>query len=397
MTRALSIALALSLMTSQGWAQAESGRLEIDVDQGQVAVSAQGGALSERELDAIRARMQERIARSPLRQSGKLHVVLRGEPLQELTTRLQAVDASDSRAVAEAIDRFVELRAQANKDRPLTEPVEVVIGRQFAYGAADMPGSVVAIGANGRIDGPLADLIAVGSTLQLGPDAEITERFVSVGSDITTLQGARITGQQVNVSLPSLDSLRFDSWSQAAPAPTVWSRLGGSVIGVLLSLGLGLLFMRLSPQLSARSLARLHDEPLKSFGIGLAHYFAIVPAAIVLVISVVGILLLPLYFVLLGLLFWLAYVSGAGYLGALLVHSWAPWQRLLLGLVLLAALSFIPVLGGIATFAVVTCGLGAIMLTLYRRGPAQPDRPAPTDTATVPTLEASAETAAQHP
>ena len=91
------------------------------------------------------------------------------------------------------------------------------------------------------------------------------------------------------------------------------------------------------------------------------------PALALLIVTLIGIPLIPLYFLGLGLLFWLAYVLGAVYLGQAFMRSQPQWQQLLLGLVVLLALSFIPGVGGLIGFGLVTLGMGAIMLSLYQR------------------------------
>lgn len=355
-----------AFMTSTGWAQAKEGRLNIDVQDGQVSVFAAGVGLSDAEVAAIRAQIEERVQRSPLRQHGTVHVTLQGQLLDELTQRLHGLDLSDKRATRAVVDDLMKSRFE-HQDRPLTDPVEVVIGRGFAFGPANMPGSIVAIGASGRIDGPISDVIALGSHIELAAGAEVSERLVSVGSQLDLAQGARITGQEVNVSLPDFSAWTRDSASWSAPERSVWSQLATGLFGVALSLGLGVLFARIAPQISQQSLERVQREPWAALGIGFVHYFAIVPVLVLLVITLIGIPLVPLYLMGLGLLFWLAYVLGALYVGQMLVRSHPQWQQLLIGLVVLLALSFIPVLGGLLAFGLVTLGVGAIVLSVYAR------------------------------
>jgi hypothetical protein len=263
-----------------------------------------------------------------------------------------------------------------HRDRPLAEPVEVVIGREFAFGPANMPGSIVAIGANGRIDGPISDVIALGSHLELAAGAEVSERLVSVGSQLELAQGARVTGQEVNVSLPSLGAWNAESTSAAKAQPrSVFSQLASGILGVLFSLGLGALFVRIAPQFSQQALERLQRAPWAALGIGFAHYFAIVPVLVLLIITLIGIPLIPLYLLGLGLTFWLAYVLGAAFLGQAFLKAQSQWQQLLFGLVALLAVSFVPVLGGLLAFGLVTLGIGAMMLTVYERWQNRTKRP----------------------
>jgi hypothetical protein len=53
--------------------------------------------------------------------------------------------------------------------------------------------------------------------------------------------------------------------------------------------------------------------------------------------------------------------------GQAFIRAQPQWQQLLLGLAVLLAMSFIPVLGGLIAFGLVTLGVGAIMLSVYER------------------------------
>ncbi|HET8938162.1 MAG TPA: hypothetical protein VFN67_32185, partial [Polyangiales bacterium] len=228
-------------MTSTGGAQASEGRLSIDVQDGQVSVFSADAGLSDAEVSAVRAQIEERVQRSPLRQHGTVHVMLQGPLLAELTQWLHGIDSRDKRATRTVVDDLLKSRFE-HQDRPLAEPVEVIIGREFTFGPQNMPGSIVAIGANGSIHGSISDVIALGSHVELAPSAEVRERLVTVGSQLELAQGASITGQEVNVSLPGLGEWSRDnaSWSASQPPPhSVWWRVSAGLFGVLVSLGLG--------------------------------------------------------------------------------------------------------------------------------------------------------------
>lgn len=380
------LAFALSIVVSTAWAQAvPAPHLDVDVRDGHITVTAEQTDLSDKALKAVQARVATALERSPLREHATLHMSVRGERLAELSSRLNRIDLDDPRAVQSAIDAVSELQFKPHDDRRLTEPVEVVLGRQFHISADNAGGSVVAIGATGEIDAPIADVVAIGSHVRLGPHAIITQRIASVGSDIERAPGAQVTGQEFGISLPSVEQWARDNAgaTQAAAPRALGPRIAGSIIGCLLSLGFGLLCGRLAPRASARVVARLHRRPWRCFGFGLLHYFAILPAAALLVLSILGIPLLPAYFFSLGLILWTSYVAGAALLGTTIARAWRAWQRLALGLVLLSAASWVPVAGGMLVFAATTSGFGAVMQALYRRArkPPRPRRTIATTTA----------------
>jgi hypothetical protein len=261
----------------------------------------------------------------------------------------------------------------------LTEPVEVVVGRDFYFSGAQTPGTLVAIGSSGTIDGPIADVILVGSSARLGPHANVHKRMLSLGSRIERDGGARVTAQHVHIGVPAGS---FETGKDAARAD-LGARVLASLFGLLASLALGALYLRFAPAFSTRVTERLRARPWRALGSGLMHYLLIVPAALLLVLTVIGIPLLPLYFVIVGALIWSGYVASAAVLGALAARAQRDWTRLLSGLAIAAAVSWVPILGGLFGFLAATLGFGALMQTVHeslrarRARPSAPQSPAP--------------------
>ena len=373
MTRiTFSLTLALAILSNTGMAQpSQPAVLNVDAEEGRVSVSSEGSALSQQALDAIRTYAQARLGRSPLREHGKLHVALRGPVLADLTASLRGVNLADPRTLDANMDRFFDSYFSQPSERPLAKPVEVVVGRHFELGANSWSHSIVAIGASGRIDAPIADVIAIGSQIELGPSAEVTDRLIHVGSQVELRPGARVTGQEVSLWLPQLEdwgaALATTATTPAPAPPSLATRLAWSLFGLLASFGLGSLWLHVLPTFRSQVLARMRQRPWRALGMGFLHYLAIIPVALLLVLTIIGIALLPLYAMGLGLLVWVGYVAGAALIGSLLVRAWRSWQQLLLGLALLSAAAWVPVLGGLVGFLVVTAGVGAIMLQTYER------------------------------
>jgi hypothetical protein len=140
---------------------------------------------------------------------------------------------------------------------------------------------------------------------------------------------------------------------------------------------------------------RLRARPWRVLGSGLLHYLLIVPAALLLALTVIGIPLLPLYVVIVGALVWCGYVASAAVIGELATPAFQGWKRLLLGLAIAAAMSWVPVLGGLFAFAAATVGFGAVMqslhATLRARRARPPEAPSPPSVASpAPAGEAAA-------
>jgi hypothetical protein len=142
---------------------------------------------------------------------------------------------------------------------------------------------------------------------------------------------------------------------------------------------IGLLLAYAFAGFSRRSSEALGDRPWLGMGIGLG-VLALVPAlALALAITLVG---LPLALMLALVYFAMligGYVVGALYLGDRVLAAARPGEpvsagrrllALLLVLVALSALGSLPLIGGMARFAVLLLGLGGIVLAFRGRPPA---------------------------
>jgi hypothetical protein len=253
----------------------------------------------------------------------------------------------------------------------LTRPVEVVVGRDFYFSGGHMPGTLVAIGSSGTIDGAIADLILIGSSARLGPHANVHNRMLSLGSRVERDPGARVTAQHVLIGVPAGSF----GHGQDAPRADLGARVIASLFGLLASLALGALCLRFAPEFSTRVTERLRTRPWRAFGSGLLHYLLLVPAALLLVLTIIGIPLLPLYFVIAGALIWSGYVASAAVVGALATPRLRGWKGLLSGLAIAAAVSWVPILGGLFGFLAATFGFGAVMQTVHESRRARRPRP----------------------
>lgn len=131
---------------------------------------------------------------------------------------------------------------------------------------------------------------------------------------------------------------------------------------------IGALHLHLFPAFHASNLARLNERPWVSLGYGLLHYVAIVPLAGLLLVTLIGILFLPVYFVLIGCLLWLGYITSAVWVGGLLLRRSTPgsWLELLLGLALFQGMALIPLPTGMISATLVAFGAGAVLQVCYR-------------------------------
>jgi len=282
-------------------------------------------------------------------------------------------------------------------------------------------GSIRVAGGNLTINGPVEqDVVVTGGTLSIGSGGTIGRDLVLAGGTATvsgavgrriqmaagtvTLQnrvGGDVTGQvdhlkldgaQIGGNLDYTSNNQVDIVNGARVAGTTtrhtptnqgagatngfigWLR---ALIGIF---ALGLLFILLLPRFSTRSIDVLRAEPWLSLGIGAAILVATpIVAVIVFIVGLLiggwwlGLLLIPLWLLALAV----GYVVSSFLLGRLVFAQlgWGGYHdvlALLGGLLILAVVSLIPLLGWLLGLAAVVFGTGALAVAVARRVQARP-------------------------
>jgi hypothetical protein len=255
----------------------------------------------------------------------------------------------------------------------VADAVVVFHGRTIVEGRVN--GSVVVFDGATRISGDVRDNVVV-----FRGHVEVTDG-AHIGGDLVTnatpevASGATIDGSRKHVS-----SLRFGSYSWLVRF-LVWLAYTVSV------LVLGLILAALLPG-PMESAARAAQSIGPSIGWGFALLLGLPVAAILVMVTLVGIplglsILLALWF-----LFTVGYTVGVFVVGRWLVKP--PAGRMtafFAGFGIARVLALVPILGGLAWTVATLIGLGAIVVAVWRSrqavrtGAAQPPAPAPAQTA----------------
>lgn len=174
----------------------------------------------------------------------------------------------------------------------------VAIGRSITVAAdEEVTDAVVAIGGSVRVDGRVRDgVVAIGGNVELGPQADVRGDVVVVGGRLSRAPGARLSGSVSDVSIGTWapwgwrgtwrsdnDFNGFAGW---------FAVLGTSVRIALLALCMGLLLLVARAPVARISRAAAL-EPGRAFLVGLAVEILFVPALIIasiaLVVTLIGI------------------------------------------------------------------------------------------------------------
>ncbi len=246
----------------------------------------------------------------------------------------------------------------------------VVGGRAWLSGgrvelAGDVRGPLKVAAGSVRLAGAVAGNVDItAQDVEVAPGARIDGRLRYRSGQAARIDpGARIAGgvERAEVPVPETEPLM---------------RTGLSVLKILSFLGvalLGVVVLLLLPQASLNAARTTRSDPLKSLLFGFALLVSAPIAALLLMISIIG---LPLAFALLALyvvalmLAWIAAALAVGDLGLRALRTMPSRRALLLafagGLLLLWLLGYVPIVGGIVRFIALLLGFGAWAVYLYR-------------------------------
>jgi len=228
---------------------------------------------------------------------------------------------------------------------------------------AQVAGSVTASGGSVRIAGTVdGDVVAGAGTITLASTANIGGDL-RYGGDLVQESGATVGGQIV----------QDDSISVGiGPIPSIPDWIG-ALYGLLTTLIVGALLLAVFPDF-ADSVATTATASASAAGkAALAGFGFLVVTPIVLVLiafTIIGIPVTILGFLAYALLLVLGYVYGNYALGRYVLRIRDVenrWLALVVGVLLLAVVDFVPLLGGLVQFIVLLLGTGALAIGLYGR------------------------------
>ncbi|PSP75669.1 cell shape determination protein CcmA [Halobacteriales archaeon QS_1_68_20] len=226
-------------------------------------------------------------------------------------------------------------------------------GAQIGGGLRASAGVVV---VDGAVDGSVevdADTLRLGSAARIGGD-------LRYDAQLQQAAGAQVAGE-----VRQVDGLTVVPFTDEA-----FPGLLFAVYWFLVNLALGAVLLVVFPRFSRTVADWAEAQPLRAGGVGLLWLFAVPVFLSILAVTVVGIPLALLGFVLYLLSFWVGSIYGRYAVGAWLTATFDGsnrWVDLLVGFVVVFVAARIPVLGGLVEVAVFLLGLGAMVTTLGLR------------------------------
>jgi hypothetical protein len=229
-------------------------------------------------------------------------------------------------------------------------------------------GQVQVAGGRVLIDGPVGgDVLATAGEVELGPNARIAGKLRYRSREALRQDPAAQVGGGIEQLLPAIGR---DGVGHRAPRARIVRWLWTAGLIVLAGVVLAAL-----PGACSQVARTLRERPGLSVLLGFVMLVCVPVAALLLLVTLIGIplglLAMALYLALLPV----AYVGGCIALGDAALQRWKPDRVPSLGwriaaaatvLVALALLRWVPWLGGVIGFAVLLAGLGALVLQARR-------------------------------
>ena len=228
----------------------------------------------------------------------------------------------------------------------------------------------VAVGGSVFVDGIVdGDAVAVGGTVHLSEEAIVHGDAVTVGGTIDQAEGAMIYGTTVDVGAFDFKNIFegknfFNGFSGIPKIFTIIPLIGLFALVLLLTI--------LIPTELGAVASNIKNEPIVMFLWGMLGVFLIVPLAVMLVISIIGIALIPIEILAIFLTSLIGYIAVAIIIGKKLLRALnnddpSIILSAILGVLILWLIGLIPIFGSIVKVIVWIIGFGAVIVAVARR------------------------------
>jgi hypothetical protein len=225
---------------------------------------------------------------------------------------------------------------------------------------------VVVVGGDVTVYGRVeSNVVVIGGDCFLKPRASVGGQIVIVGGEIVKEAGADAEGKITQIDmprfLPSLTTFLKGGWM------AMWATI--SLLVLLGFLGLAILISALIPDNISSVVAALEKSFVSMLLWGVIWMILIIPVAVLLAISLIGIVLIPLEILLAVLALVIGYIASAIFIGKNILLSFRrvspPFVDAVLGILVLFLVSFVPLIGPVVKAIFVIAGFGAVLATRF--------------------------------
>lgn len=247
----------------------------------------------------------------------------------------------------------------------------IKIGGDVTVGKDQKVTSVTAIGGQVTINGLVENnVIAVGKSIVLTNYAVVRGDVVCVGGVIVKGNGAQVFGDimeinSANISNAFSSALRgeLEGWS------LIFNIISLCFFGVIFIIALLVAIFMPRPLMAVAD--EIKTSKGKSFFWGLLAALLMVPFFMLLVVSIIGITLIPIAFTVFLLAFIIGYIAAGNLIGNFIITRVFRRKKksligeTILGLIVLWLIAWIPYIGLTVKILALTFGMGGVLLALF--------------------------------
>ncbi|MFA6170163.1 MAG: hypothetical protein WCW67_01495 [Candidatus Margulisiibacteriota bacterium] len=225
----------------------------------------------------------------------------------------------------------------------------------------------VSVGGNVTVYGKVAgDAVAVGGNVFMKETGKVVGDAVAVGGVVVKEPGAIVRGNSIEIAAPGVASAMTFFVNGGILKGLVLFKLLSFIGFIVLTMIMVSLFISQLGKVSGA----IEEGLLRSFLYGLLILLLFLPITIVLAISLIGIMLIPIWVLLMAAAAFFGYF-GAGHLlgkktlNAFRIYNKSMMVETLTGVSLLFLVGLLPFIGFFIKFVACLCGLGAVYLTKF--------------------------------
>jgi hypothetical protein len=276
-----------------------------------------------------------------------------------------------------------------------------VVGQSGRVEAGQEVEAAIVVGGNLVVEGRVSRIAAVvGGDLEVRPGAVVEGSIAAIGGTLRVDERARVDGARVHVAGGDFSAVVRDlsEGRDTQMVPPRWVRPVMRLFQMLALFVIGVFLVLLAPRQVQAVRQTVREHVAMATLVGLALLVGFVPLCILLAISLFGIPLIPVA----ALVLLAAIIMGLTGIAAAIGYATPPikdpdnlFGAMALGVLLLALVSAIPVLGALVLFSASFYGAGAALLSRFgTRVP--PAREASPKVAPEGAPHANAQATAQH-
>jgi hypothetical protein len=266
----------------------------------------------------------------------------------------------------------VSAPAKHDRKRDAGDRTELVrFGEPLRVEAGEVVDEAVAVGGPLTVAGTVrGDAVSLGGPVTLEPTARVEGDVVSMGGTVDVQPGAVVLGDRVGIGGP-LESVvaQLAAGGGEAEVPAwqlVLLGIVASLVKCAVLLLVGLLVITFLPERYARVRDQLTRRPGRSALAGLVMLLAMVPLAILLAVTVIGLPLIPIAALLVFILMAVGMTAFVSWLGdrlPLFAGRKSQFGAMALGTAIVFVVGLIPVVGWLVVTVVSFVAAGAALLS----------------------------------